>query len=57
MKFFSGTYFPAFGLNTEYLPVFNPNAGKYGPEKTPPLDTFHAVSRELGVTGSTLMLS
>ena len=23
--------------------VFNPNAGKYGPEKTPYLDTFHAV--------------
>ena len=30
---FSGPYFPAFGLNT----------GKYGPEKTPYLDTFHAV--------------
>ena len=23
-------YFPAFGLNTE---IFNPNTGKYGPEK------------------------
>ena len=23
--------------------VFNPNAGKYGPEKTPYLDTFHAL--------------
>ena len=30
---FSGPYFPAFGLNT----------GKYGPEKTRYLDTFHAV--------------
>ena len=30
---FSGPYFPAFGLNT----------GKYGPEKTPYLDTFHAI--------------
>ena len=30
---FSGPYFPAFGLNT----------GKYGPEKTPYLNTFHAV--------------
>ena len=30
---FSSPYFPAFGLNT----------GKYGPEKTPYLDTFHAV--------------
>ena len=31
---FSGPYFPVFGLNT----------GKYGPEITPYLDTFHAVS-------------
>ena len=31
---FSGLYFPAFRLNT----------GKYGPEKTLYLDTFHAVS-------------
>ena len=30
---FSGPYFPVFGLN----------AGKYGTEKTPYLDTFHAV--------------
>ena len=30
----SGPYFPIFGLNT----------GKYGPEITPYLDTFHAVS-------------
>ena len=27
-----------------YLSVFSPNAGKYGPEKTPYLDTFHTVS-------------
>ena len=33
---FSGPYFPAF--------VFSPKAGKYGPEKTPYLDTFHAVT-------------
>ena len=32
-EFFSGQYFP----------VFSPNTGKYGPEKTPYLDTFHAV--------------
>ena len=32
---FSGPYFPAFGLNT----------GKYGPEKTPYLDSFHTVSK------------
>ena len=30
----SGPYFPVFELNTE----------KYGPEKTPYLDTFHAVN-------------
>ena len=30
---FFGTYFPVFGLNT----------GIYGPEKTPYLNTFHAV--------------
>ena len=29
----SGAYFPKFGLNT----------GKYGPEVTPYLDTYHAV--------------
>ena len=32
-EFFSGPYIPSFGLN----------AGKYGPEKTPDLDTFHTV--------------
>ena len=26
------------------MSVFSPNTGKYGPEKTPYLDTFHAVS-------------
>ena len=31
---FSGPYFPIFGLNT----------GKYEPEKTPYLDTFHVVN-------------
>ena len=33
-EFFSGPYFPA----------FRPNTGKYGPEKVPYLDTFHAVN-------------
>ena len=28
------------------ISVFSPNTGKYGPEKTPYLDTFHAVCRE-----------
>ena len=27
--------------DTKYLSVFSPNAGKYGPENTPYLDTFH----------------
>ena len=40
---FSGPYFPEFRLNTERYGVFSPNRGKYGPEKTPYLDTFHAV--------------
>ena len=42
----SGPYFPVFGLNTEIYSVnlvCNPNTGKYGPEITPYLDTFHAV--------------
>ena len=29
--------------DTKHLSVFSPNAGKYGPEKNPYLDTFHAV--------------
>ena len=27
----------------KYFPLFSLNAGKYGPEKTPYLDTFHEV--------------
>ena len=42
---FSGPYFPIFGLNTEIY-IFSPNIGKYGPEKTPYLDTFHAVDND-----------
>ena len=30
--------------DTEYLSVFSPNTGKYEPEKTPYLNTFHAVT-------------
>ena len=49
---FSGLFFLAFGLNTNRY-VFSPNAGKYGPEKTPYLDTFHAViCKMLPFTGS-----
>ena len=40
---FSGPYYPAFGLNTQHLSVLIPNAGKYGPEKPPYLNTFHSV--------------
>ena len=43
---FSGPYFLAFGLNTKrngVSLVFSLNAGKYGLEKTPYLDIFHAV--------------
>ena len=29
--------------DTKYPSIFSPNAGKYGPEKTPYLDIFHAV--------------
>ena len=29
-------------ISGPYFPGFSPNAGKYGPEKTPYLDTFHA---------------
>ena len=29
--------------DTKYLSVLSPNKGKYGPEKTPYLDTFHTV--------------
>ena len=42
---FSCPYFPLFKLNAEIYGVnlFTPNTRKYGPEKTPYLDTFHAV--------------
>ena len=42
---FSGSYFPSFGLDT----------GKYGPEKTPYLDTFHTVEEWHGKTYSFLL--
>ena len=34
--------------NTKYLSVFSSNAGKYKPEITPYLDTFHAVRNPIG---------
>ena len=30
-------------ISGPYFPVFNPNTGKYEPEITPYLDTFHTV--------------
>ena len=39
---FSGPYFPVFGPNTEIYGVSRDNTVKYGPEKTPYLDTFHS---------------
>ena len=30
-------------FSSPYFSVFSPNTGKYGPEKTPYLDTFHVV--------------
>ena len=46
-RVYSGPYFSVFGLNTEIYVVnlrIQSNTGKYGPEKTPYLDTFHAVN-------------
>ena len=31
-----------------YFPVFNPNTGTHGPEKTPYFDTFHVVNINVG---------
>ena len=45
-EFFSGRYFPAFGLNTEIYSVnisVQSECRKYEPEKDPYLDTFHKV--------------
>ena len=40
---FPGPHFPLFELNTEIYSKFNPNTGKYGPEKTTYLNTSHTV--------------
>ena len=34
-------------FSSPYFLVFSANTGKYGPEKTPYLDTFHTVNLEL----------
>ena len=44
-EFFLVRIFPPSGwiqTDTKYLSVFSPNVGKYGPEKTPYMDTFYA---------------
>ena len=43
----SGPYFLVFRLNTEKISAFSPKTGKYRPEITPYLDTFHAVTSKL----------
>ena len=43
IRSYSGPYLPAFALNTPYLSVFSPNAGKKRIRITPNTDTFHAV--------------
>ena len=35
---------------SKYGVFSGPNTGKYGPEKTPYLDTFHAVKGDIAVT-------
>ena len=44
---FSGPYYSVFGLNT----------GKYGPEKAPYLNTFHAVKNKLNALNSKFRLT
>ena len=43
----SGPYLPVFSPNTACVQSeYSSNTGKYGPEITPYLDTFHAVTRK-----------
>ena len=54
-EFFSGPYFPAFGLNTKIYSLnrrIRFKCTKYGPEKTPYLDTFHALLTGIYRTGN-----
>ena len=49
-RVFSGPHFPAFGLNTEVYGVnhrIQSKCGKIKTRKTPYLDTFHAVQKDL----------
>ena len=48
---------PKYGVfSGPYFPVFSRNTGKYRPEKTPYLDTFHAVTFDID-TCSCLILT
>ena len=47
IRSFSGPYFPVVGLNKDIYFVFSLTTGKYVPEKTPYLDTFHAVNTDV----------
>ena len=40
-----------FQIRSFFWSVFSPNTGKYGPEKTSYLDTFHAGIIEISNTG------
>ena len=44
IRSFFWSVFSRIWTDTPYLSVFSPNTGKYGPEKTPYLDTFHVVN-------------
>ena len=44
IRSFFWSVFPRIRTEHGEILVFCPNAGKYGPEKTPYLDTFHAVN-------------
>ena len=57
MEFFLVRIFPYLDWmrkDTEYLSVFSPNAVKYGPEKTPYLDTFRTVFMYMRIKKLTL---
>ena len=43
MKRVAGCLDTAWKVSKFFCSVFSPNAEKYGPEKTPHLDTFHTV--------------
>ena len=61
LKIIIGPGVISFSPNTEfflvrYFSVFNPITGKYGPEKTPYLDTFHTVPAQCSVADQSLFI-